>query len=147
MEIDEAAWETVPVATDFIMFQPDNGKPIPDAKTIVKVVYDDAIYIAALLYDDEPTKIMREISARDDFGASDAFGVLSTVLMTANKIFNFVNAADGQADCITTDTNGEDYSWDAVWKSKAIITDFGPRKCEFLMQPCASLQKKNKLGT
>jgi hypothetical protein len=53
-KIDEAAWETVPVATDFIMFQPDNGKPIPDAKTIVKVVYDnDAIYIAALLYDDE----------------------------------------------------------------------------------------------
>jgi hypothetical protein len=83
--------KSVPVATDFIMFQPDNGKPIPDAKTIVKVVYDnDAIYIAALLYDDEPTKIMREISARDDFGASDAFGVLSTVLMTANKIFNFL---------------------------------------------------------
>jgi hypothetical protein len=26
---------------------------------------------------------------------------------------------------ITTDSNGEDYSWDAVWKSKAIITDFG----------------------
>jgi hypothetical protein len=42
------------------MFQPDNGKPIPDAKTIVKVVYDnDAIYIAALLYDDEPTKNKR----------------------------------------------------------------------------------------
>jgi hypothetical protein len=46
------------------MFQPDNGKPIPDAKTIVKVVYDnDAIYIAAL-YDDEPTKIMRDLSSR-----------------------------------------------------------------------------------
>jgi hypothetical protein len=26
-KIDEAAWETVPVATDFIMFQPDK-KPI-----------------------------------------------------------------------------------------------------------------------
>jgi hypothetical protein len=31
-KIDEAAWETVPVATDFIMFQPDNGKPIPMPK-------------------------------------------------------------------------------------------------------------------
>jgi hypothetical protein len=37
----------------------------------------------------------------------------------------FVNAADGQSDCITTDTNGEDYSWDAIWKNKAIITNFG----------------------
>jgi hypothetical protein len=66
--------------------------------------------------------------------------------MTANKIFIFVNAADGQADCITTDTNGEDYSWDAVWKSKAIITDF--TRIEMRI-PCslALLQKKNKLGT
>jgi hypothetical protein len=39
--------------------------------------------------------------------------------------FRFFNAADGQSDCITTDTNGEDYSWDAIWKSKAIITNFG----------------------
>jgi hypothetical protein len=40
-----------------------------------------------------------------------------------SKIF-FVNAADGQSDCITTDTNGE-LLWDAIWKSKAIITNFG----------------------
>jgi hypothetical protein len=127
-KIDEAVWGTVPAATDFIMFQPDNGKPIPDAKkTVVKVVYDnDAIYIAALLYDDEPNKIMREISARDNFGASDAFGVFINGFNDGQQDFQFfVNAADGQADCITTDTNGEDYSWDAVWKSKAIITEFG----------------------
>jgi hypothetical protein len=36
----------------------------------------------------------------------------------------FVNAADGQSDCITTDTNGG-ITWDAIWKSKAIITNFG----------------------
>jgi hypothetical protein len=28
-------------------------------------------------------------------------------LTMVSKTFNFVNAADGQADCITTDTNGE----------------------------------------
>jgi hypothetical protein len=41
----------------------------------------------------------------------------SMVLMMVSKISVFVNAADGQSDCITTDTNGEDYSWDAIWKS------------------------------
>jgi hypothetical protein len=68
------------------MFQPDNGKPIPDAKTIVKVVYDnDAIYIAALLSDDEPTKIMREISARDD--------------LVPRMLWRFINGFnDGQQD-------------------------------------------------
>jgi hypothetical protein len=45
-------------------------------------------------------------------------------LMMAARFPVFVNAADGQSDCITTDTNGED-SWDAIWKSKAIITNFG----------------------
>jgi hypothetical protein len=54
------------------MFQPDNGRPIK--KTIVKVIYDnDAIYVAALLYDDEPDKIRKEISQRDSFGISDVF--------------------------------------------------------------------------
>ena len=127
-KIDESIWETVPAATDFIMFQPDNGTPIPETKkTIVKILYDnDAIYVAALLYDDEPNKIMKEISARDDFGASDVFGVFINGFNDGQQDFQFfVNAADGQADCINTDTNGEDYSWDAVWKSKAIITSFG----------------------
>jgi hypothetical protein len=36
----------------------------------------------------------------------DVFGVLSMAMMVS-KISSFVNAADGQSDCITTDTNGE----------------------------------------
>jgi len=110
------------------MFQPDNGKPIPEnKKTEVKVLYDnDAIYVAAMLYDNEPSKILKEISQRDDFGASDVFGVFINGFNDGQQDFQFfVNAADGQGDCITTDSNGEDYSWDAVWKSKAVITDFG----------------------
>ena len=76
-KLDESIWETAPIATDFIMFQPDNGKAIPENKrTEVKVLYDnDAIYIGAMLYDNEPNKILKEISKRDDFGAADQFGV------------------------------------------------------------------------
>lgn len=127
-KIDEAAWKSAAVASDFIMFEPDNGKQIPEnKKTEVKVVYDnDAIYVAALMYDNEPNKIMKEISQRDNFGASDLFGVFVNGYNDGQQDFQFyVSASDGQADCITTDTNGEDYSWDAVWKSKAVITNFG----------------------
>jgi hypothetical protein len=127
-KIDEEIWKSTAEAKDFIMFEPDNGKPIPENKrTIVKVVYDNsAIYIAALLYDNEPDKILKEITPRDNFGASDIFGVFINGFNDGQQDFQFfVNAADGQADCITTDSNGEDYSWDAVWKSKAVITDFG----------------------
>jgi hypothetical protein len=78
-----------PEATNFIMFQPDNGRP-PENKNNRKVIYDnDAIYVAALLYDDEPDKIRKEISQRDSFGISDVFGVLSMALMMVSKISNF----------------------------------------------------------
>lgn len=127
-KIDESIWESAPVAKDFIMFEPDNGKAIPDnKKTEIKVLYDnDAIYVAALMYDNEPNKILKEISQRDNFGASDIFGIFVNGYNDGQQDFRFiVSASDGQADCIGTDTNGEDYSWDAVWKSKAVITDFG----------------------
>ena len=127
-KLDEAVWQSVPIATDFIMFDPDNGKKIPEnKKTEIRVLYDnDAIYIGALMYDENPEKILKEITQRDSFGTSDLFGVFINGFNDGQQDFQFfVNAADGQADCITTDTNGEDYSWDAVWKSKAIITDKG----------------------
>ncbi|TDD78685.1 DUF5916 domain-containing protein [Flavobacterium caseinilyticum] len=126
--LDEPTWQSAAVASDFIMFEPDNGKAIPENKrTEVKVLYDnDAIYIGAIMYDDNPDKILREITPRDNFGTSDLFGVFINGFNDGQQDFQFfVNAADGQADCITTDTNGEDYSWDAVWKSKAVITDKG----------------------
>jgi hypothetical protein len=50
------------------------------------------------------------------------------------------------SDCITTDTNGEDYSWDAVWKSKAIITDFGWAIEMNSICSLALLRKKTNLG-
>ena len=127
-KLDESIWKSVPVATDFVMFKPDNGKPIPEnKKTEVKILYDnDAIYIGALLYDNEPGKIPKEISQRDSFGTSDNFGVFINGYNDGQQNFQFiVSASDGQADCIATDASGEDYSWDAVWKSKVIITDFG----------------------
>ena len=76
-KLDEQAWDTAPIASDFVMFEPDNGKPIPESrKTEIKVLYNnDAIYIGAMMYDDEPAKILKEISQRDNFGTADIFGV------------------------------------------------------------------------
>ncbi|KAF2329376.1 DUF5916 domain-containing protein [Flavobacterium daemonense] len=127
-KLDEAAWEKAPIATNFIIFDPDNGKPIPDGKkTEIRVLYNnDAIYIGAMMYDDEPNKILKEISQRDNFGTADIFGVFVNGFNDGQQNFEFfVSAADVQGDCIMTDAIGEDYSWDAVWISKARITDKG----------------------
>ncbi|PWK03236.1 carbohydrate binding protein with CBM9 domain [Flavobacterium araucananum] len=126
--LDEPVWKNAAIATDFVMYQPDNGKPIPEARrSEIKVLYNnDAIYIGAMLYDDEPNKILKEISQRDKFGTADIFGVFLNGFNDGQQSFEFfVSAANVQGDCIMTDANGEDYSWDAVWISKASLTDKG----------------------
>lgn len=115
------------IATDFIMFEPDNGKSInTNKRTEVKVSYDNnAIYILALLYDDEPNKIQREITKRDVFGVSDHFSVAINGFNDGQQDFRFyVSAAGVQMDCIATEA-AEDYTWDAIWDSEVAITDFG----------------------
>jgi hypothetical protein len=72
------------------MFQPDNGRTIPEnKKTIVKVIYDnDAIYVAALLTMNQ-IKLEKRFHNGTIFGISDVFGVLSMALMMVSKISNF----------------------------------------------------------
>ncbi|MFB9078860.1 DUF5916 domain-containing protein [Flavobacterium procerum] len=127
-KLNEPIWETATTASNFVTYEPDNGKPEPEnQKTTIKILYDnDAIYIGAMMYDDEPHKILKEISQRDNFGTADLFGVFINGFNDGQQDFMFyVSAADVQGDCIMTDANGEDYSWDAVWISKAAITEKG----------------------
>jgi hypothetical protein len=57
----------------------------------------------------------------------------------------FVSAANIQMDCLATEERR--FSWDAIWKSKATITDFG--WVVEMKIPYAALRfsnAKNKLG-
>ncbi|TRX22823.1 carbohydrate binding family 9 domain-containing protein [Flavobacterium franklandianum] len=126
-KINEEIWKTAPIATDFIMFEPDNGKPISESKkTEVKVLYDNnAVYVLAVLYDDEPNKISRELTNRDEFGVADVFSVSINGNNDGQQDFRFfVSAAGVQMDCLATE-GGEDFNWDAIWDSEVKITDFG----------------------
>ena len=126
--LDEQNWKTAEIANDFYMFAPDNGKHIgQDKETLVKILYDnEAIYIGAILYDDEPNKILREITQRDDQGTSDNFGVFINGFNDGQQDFRFFCTASGtQMDCLATEVNGEDFSWDAIWSSKTRIDECG----------------------
>lgn len=127
-KFDEKVWATANIATDFLMVSPDNGKVIaPEKKTEVRLVYDnEAVYVAAKLYDNEPNKIMKQLTQRDVFGSADHFGVTLNGYNDGQQEFRFfVSAADVQIDVFYTQSNGEDFSWNAIWDSQARITDFG----------------------
>ncbi|OJX52038.1 MAG: hydrolase [Flavobacterium sp. 38-13] len=126
-KLNEAIWNTAPVATDFLMLEPDNGRPIsPNKKTDVRILYNnDAIYVAATLYDDEPKKILKELTQRDNFGTADHFGIFINGFNDGQQDFRFFVSSSGvQMDCLATE-GGEDYSWDAIWDSEVSITEYG----------------------
>lgn len=134
-KFSEPAWADAPIATDFIMFSPDNGKPIgQDRKTEVKVLYDnEAVYISATMYDDQPSKILKEITQRDNIGAQDIFGVFINGFNDGQQDFQFFVSASGvQIDKLALEdgfVNPENYNqnftWDAIWESAVKITNFG----------------------
>jgi hypothetical protein len=127
-KLNEPIWELAPVAKDFLMFSPDNGKPVSEGKrTEVQIVYnDDAIYIAAKMYDDEPQKILKEITQRDNFGIAEHFGVFLNGFNDSQQDFRFfVSSAGVQMDCIFTNQDGQDFTWDAIWDSNVALTDYG----------------------
>ncbi|MDR6966461.1 hypothetical protein J2X31_000454 [Flavobacterium arsenatis] len=126
-ELDENIWNTAKVASDFVMLEPDNGVPIaPEKKTDVRILYDnEAIYVSALLYDNQPNLILKEMTQRDNFGTADHFGIYINGFNDGQQDFRFYVSASGvQMDCIATEAE-EDYSWDAIWSSSVNITEFG----------------------
>ena len=127
-KFDEASWKNAEIATDFLMTNPDNGKPEkPERKSEIKVIYtNEALYIAATLSDNEPSKIGKELTLRDNFVTADHFGVQINGYNDGQQEFRFfVSAAGVQMDCVYTENNSEDFSWNAIWDSKTAITEKG----------------------
>lgn len=126
-KFNESIWMKTPIAKDFFMFEPDNGTPEKiEFRSEVKVIYDNnALYIAAILYDSEVHLINKEITQRDNFGTADLFGIFVNGFNDGQQDFRFFVSASGvQMDCLATE-NGEDFSWDAIWNSAVQITNEG----------------------
>lgn len=125
--LNDEAWKTAQIATDFIQFRPDMGKAATDdIRTEVKMTYDDkAIYVSAYLKD-KPELISRQFASRDNFGISDFFAVVFNPNNDGqNDTLFFVFSSGQQADAIANPNIGEDFGWNAVWESKVKMLDDG----------------------
>lgn len=126
--LDEAAYENVLPATDFMQLQPHNGAPSFQTSK-VKFVYDDgALYVGAMLYDEKPDSIFNLLTERDHIGRSDYFGVYLDPNNEGLTSYGFfVTPAGVQIDmkAIKRGYDSEEDSWDAVWESATQITKNG----------------------
>ena len=121
--LDEEIWDQIPIATDFVMFKPGDGIPARETHaTEVKIAYtDEAIFIAAYMFDNEPERIQREFAQRDNIPAADYFVVdLNTYRDGENQTRFIVTSAGTLADAKMKGVN-EDYSYDVVWQAETRI--------------------------
>ncbi len=126
-KLNEPVWDSAEKASGFTQLspRPGAGSALP---TEVSIFYDDnAVYIGAMLYDNHPDSILKQLTGRDDFeyANTDAFGVaFDTYGDQQNGFAFFVTAGGVQADAKIR-FDGFDYSWNAAWFSKARISDKG----------------------
>jgi hypothetical protein len=125
--LDEESWGKAIPANDFFQYEPFNGS-FPSERTEVKVLYDNnAIYIGATLYDDDPNKIYKELGKRDnsDNLRSDAFSILISPYNDGINYLEFIISSSGVQTDIRRTGNSSDRSWDAVWQSSVSFNEKG----------------------
>ena len=87
--------------------------------TNAKILYDDeAIYIAAIMKESNPEKIMRQFTQRDNLNQSEFFLIdINTYDDGENQTRFIVTSTGTQADARMTGNN-EDYGYNVVWESE-----------------------------
>jgi Domain of unknown function (DUF5916)/Carbohydrate family 9 binding domain-like len=122
--LDDAIWQNIEPATDFITAAPNFGK-ISNHKTLVKIAYDNsAVYVGAYMYDN-PENIRKQFTARDAIDRQDVdiFVVGFDTYQDKQNAFVFrVSAAGVQSDAKESGGGAVfDKTWDAVWQSQVSI--------------------------
>ncbi|MDP4280753.1 MAG: DUF5916 domain-containing protein [Bacteroidota bacterium] len=122
--LNEKEWQEAPPATDFIQRIPYNGQPSM-YRTEVRFLYDNTgLYVGAMMYDPHPDSISTQMGLRDvQILNADYFLLLLSPFNDGINAFCFqVYSSDIQGDFklpSTLSTGEDDYTWDAVWISKA----------------------------
>ncbi|PQJ78117.1 DUF5916 domain-containing protein [Polaribacter porphyrae] len=125
--LDDEAWNNAEIATNFVVFRPENGEAVKDEyQTTVKVVYDDnAIYISAQMNDPDPANIPKEFAVRDNFTIADFFLVTINPNDDGQNPFEFIVQSTGNQADANISNGREDFNWSAVWDSSAKIDEKG----------------------
>ena len=124
--LDDEAWVLAAPSGPFLQKDPDEGKPASE-RTEVRVAYDeDALYVAARMFDSDPKGVVRRLSRRDDEPDADRFVLYLDPRHDHHNGFEFwVSAAGVQRDAVIYNDSWDDFSWDGVWEAAVAADDQG----------------------
>lgn len=124
--LDEAAWATAPVLTDFVQQLPNTGMPAR-FRTEVRVLYDaTTLYVAGVNYDPEPARAITVGLERDFVSTnSDIFGLaIDTFHDRRNSFLFIVNPKGAVRDEQTfNDSRNIVDAWDGIYTVKTAQQD------------------------
>jgi hypothetical protein len=115
--LDEKVWQTKGY-DEFVQSEPVDGGT-PTEKTLVWVAYDNKnLYVAAKLYDSDPSKIIKQLLPRDDHMSSDWLVFDIDPYFDHRSGYSFVvNPSNSISDRVLYNDGNKDRTWNAVWKS------------------------------
>ncbi|MBI4483070.1 MAG: carbohydrate binding family 9 domain-containing protein [Acidobacteria bacterium] len=127
-DLEEPEWERVPVVSDFVQQEPQEGAE-PSEKTEVRILYTrQALYVGVRCYDSAPEGIRATERRRDsDMDSDDSFWlILDTYHGHRDSYFFRTNPLGNQWDALMTDEGKvQNESWDAPWEVGAKIHAWG----------------------
>ncbi len=130
--LNDSAWKTAPMMSDLVEFRPKVGaRENFENRTETYLLYsDEGIYFGGFCYERTKDSIATELSGRDGFGTNDYIGIIfDTYYDKINGFEYFVTPLNEQWDSKMSpgdgNNGGEDFSWNAVWESGAVIHDNG----------------------
>jgi len=123
---DDPCWDKVEWESGFIQSQPYENSA-PSQPTRFKIMYDEKnVYAFIRAFDNEPGKIERRVSRRDQTDGDTVYLMLDSYFDKRTAFVFKVSAAGCKADgIITNNGNSEDYSWDPIWDVKTGIDKEG----------------------
>lgn len=127
--LDEAFWDQVEPATGFRMQEPREGAEASE-KTEVRIAYDSGhLYIGAVMYDSEPSKIKAYQRRRDDRMIADErfTWIFDTFNDQRTAYFMEVNPNGMRTDGLvsTGQGGGINLNWDGIWDARTHVGDYG----------------------
>lgn len=123
---DEPDWANARVFTGFTQREPVEGGPA-EHDTEVRVLFgEDAIWVAARMWDADPHQIDRRLTRRDNHGSFDQFSIHLDPNLDGLTGYSFrVSAGNVQGDTYFFNDDQMDGAWDAVWTSAVQVDDQG----------------------
>jgi hypothetical protein len=126
--LDEPVWAAAEPATGFILREPTEGGPAPEATEVRFVYTHEALYIGARMFSNAPGSIRRMVARRDREPPSEQLIVSLDTRADRRTAYSFAVTPGGVRIDYFHNSDFEtarDYSYDPVWQVRTSVDSLG----------------------